>query len=207
MTYRDIVRAGYDEIGARYHDWSHRSATRRKYVGRVLDRLPPGSTVVDLGCGPGDPATRLLSERHHVLGVDLSAAQLRLARRLAPSAALVQADVCAFELARGSVDAVVSFYVLGHLPAGSHAPLVASIARWLRPGGLLLTSAPLSAQEGVEPDWLGVPMFFGGIGRQATEQAVAAAGLDLESVEEVPEDEGNGRVVSFLWVTAARRPY
>jgi hypothetical protein len=50
-------------------------------------------------------------------------------------------------------------------------------------------------------------MFFGGIGRQATERAVAAAGLDLESVEEVPEDEGNGRVVSFLWVTAARRSY
>jgi hypothetical protein len=65
----------------------------------------------------------------------------------------------------------------------------------------------LSAQEGVEPDWLGVPKFLGGHGRQATERAVAAAGLDLESVEEVPEDEGDGRVVSFLWVTAARRPY
>lgn len=199
---RRIVRAGYDRIGEGYHAWSHESPVRLGLVQEVLDRLPPGSTVLDLGCGPGDPVTRLLSEQHVVLGVDLSMGQLRLARRLAPDASLVQADLTDVAFAPGSVDAVVSFYALGHLPSREHAPLLARIASWLRPGGLLLTSAPLQPGDGVEDGWLGVPMFFGGIGTDATLEAVTAAGLTVESAREIPEDEGEDRVVAFLWVTA-----
>ena len=202
--YRRIVQSGYDVIGERYHAWSHASETRLRFAGAVIDRLPSGSTVVDLGCGPGDPATRLLAERHQVLGVDLSMSQLRLARRLAPAASLVQADLCDLALASGSVDAVVSFYALGHLPSVAHAPLMRRIGEWLRPGGLVLTSAPLVAGDDVEEGWLGVPMFFGGIGVQPMVDAVTGAGLTLERAEQVPEDEGAGKVVSFLWVTATK---
>jgi len=101
-----------------------------------------------------------------------------------------------------SVDAVVSFYALGHVPAERHAPLFEAIARWLRPGGLLLTSAPVGSGEVTDPDWLGVPMFFGGIGEEATLRAVAGAGLRLERLEIV---EGGGHLVRFLWLVA-RRP-
>jgi cyclopropane fatty-acyl-phospholipid synthase-like methyltransferase len=199
-----VVRAGYDEIGERYHAWSHASEVRLGFVHEVLDRLAPESTVVDLGCGPGDPATRLFSEAHHVLGVDVSEGQLRIAQRLAPRAVLVQADVTELALRPGSVDAVVSFFALGHLPGEAHAPLLARIGEWLRPGGLLLTSAPLQPGDDPDSDWLGVPMFFGGIGVDATLEAVAAAGLDVEQARVVGEDEGEGRVVEFLWVTATK---
>lgn len=202
---REVVRRGYDEIGERYHAWSHRSEVRLGYVRQVLDRLAPDSAVVDLGCGPGDPATRMFSEAgHRVLGVDLSAGQLRVARRLAPRAALVQADVTELALRPGSVDAVVSFFALGHLPSAAHAPLLGRIGSWLRPGGLLLTNAPLTPGDGQDGDWLGVPMFFGGIGVDATLAAVAAAELDVEEARVVGEDEGEGRVVEFLWVTATK---
>ncbi|MGH8895013.1 MAG: class I SAM-dependent methyltransferase [Actinomycetes bacterium] len=201
---RRVVRSGYDAIGERYHDCSHRNPTRLGMVQGVLDRLPAGSTVVDLGCGPGDPATRLLAERHRVLGVDLSMSQLRIARRLAPTSGLVQADLLDLALAPRSVDAVVSFYALGHLPAHAHQPLLRRIAGWLRPGGLLVTSALLTAGDAVEDDWLGVPMFFGGIGAQATLEAAANAGLMVEHAVEIPEDEGDGRTVAFLWLTATK---
>jgi cyclopropane fatty-acyl-phospholipid synthase-like methyltransferase len=199
-----VVQRGYDEIGSAYHDWSHASPVRLRFVATVLDRLSPGSRVVDLGCGPGDPATRLLSEQHVVLGVDVSMAQLQLARRLAPRASLVAADITTFHLAPASVDAVVSFFALGHLPPRTHADLMVRIASWLRPGGLLVTSAPLTAGDDVEDGWLGVPMYFGGIGEEAMLAAVSAAGLVLESAERVGEDEGEGRIVEFLWVTATR---
>lgn len=202
---RDVVRAGYDAIGERYHSWSHASAVRLGFVERVLERLPSGSTVVDLGCGPGDPATRLLSERHHVVGVDLSEGQLRIARRLAPRAALVQADLADLSLRPSSVDAVVSFYALGHLASELHVPLITRIGGWLRPAGLLLTSAPLTPGDDVDDDWLGVRMPFGGIGAEATLAAVEAAGMTVELAEVVGEDEGEGRTVEFLWVTAVKR--
>jgi SAM-dependent methyltransferase len=201
----DVVRSGYDQIGTRYRDWSAAGEVRLRWLGYLLDALPAGGVVVDLGCGPGEPVTRRLAERHRVLGVDASAEQLRLARSAAPTALLVQADMARFSLRAESVDAVASFYALGHVPAGQHAPLFAAIARWLRPGGLLLTSTPVGAGDGIDPDWLGVPMFFDGIGEAATRRAVTDAGLRMEEFEVVDEDEGDGHVVTFLWVVA-RKP-
>jgi len=201
----DIVRSGYDKIGSRYRDWSSAGAVRLHWVTRLLDELGPDSLVVDLGCGPGEPATRLHAERHRVIGVDASLVQLSLAHEAVPNAMLVHADMTCFALRRSSVDAVASFYAFGHLPSHRHAPLFASVARWLRPGGVLLASTPLDAGNDTEPDWLGVEMFFGGIGEEATRNAVREAGLRLESLQTIEEDEGDGRLVQFNWVVA-RKP-
>lgn len=201
----DAVRLGYDRIGSRYREWSAAGPVRLQWVARLLEELRPGSMILDLGCGSAEPATRLLSERHRVIGVDASFGQLSLARGAAPNAMLVQADMTRLALQNSTVDAVASFYALGHVPSHLHAPLFASIARWLRPGGVLLTSTPVGAGDGIEPNWLGVDMFFGGIGEQATREAVSAAGLQLETFEAVEEDEGEGRVVRFNWLIA-RKP-
>jgi SAM-dependent methyltransferase len=200
----EIVRQGYDVIGPRYRDWSSHSPVRLAQVARLLARLPPDALVLELGCGSGEPATRLISAQHRVIGVDASHPQLRLAGQAAPSALLVQADMTRLCLQPGSLDAVVSFYALGHLPSSRHAPLFREVARWLRPGGLLFTSAPVGAGEG-EEDWLGVRMFFGGIGEAATREAVLQAGLVPDDLSAIPEDEGDGKIVSFLWLVA-RKP-
>jgi len=42
--------------------------------------------VIDLGCGSGILARHRLAHGHQVLGIDASAAMLRLARRVAPEA-------------------------------------------------------------------------------------------------------------------------
>jgi hypothetical protein len=47
-------------------------------------------------------------------------------------------------------------------------------------------------------------MYFGGIGGQATIAAVDAAGLVLDDTQVVAEDESDGRLVRFLWLTAHR---
>ncbi len=200
-----VVRAGYDAIGKRYRDWSHASPVRLHWVDRLLRELPPDSLVVDLGCGPGEPATRLLAERHRVLGVDASLAQLRLAQQAAPTATLLQADMTRLPLRAGSVDAVASFYALGHVPADRHARLLTSISEWLRPGGLLLTSAPLIAGDSRTDDWLGVPMFFGGIGEVMTQAALATTPLVVREWQVVDEDEGDGHTVQFLWLLAQKQ--
>jgi SAM-dependent methyltransferase len=196
-----IVREGYDALGERYHELSHATPTRVSYVERLLARLAPGSLVLELGSGPGDPATRMLAERHRVVAVDLSWRQIEIARGHAPGASFVQADLTRLAVRPGSLDAIASFYVLGHVPQREHAPLLTRLGSWLRPGGVLVTSVPRSAFEGTEEGWLGLrEMFFGGIGRDATVAALEAGGLAVESVDDV--DEGDGE--RFLWVTATR---
>jgi SAM-dependent methyltransferase len=199
----DVVRRGYDRLGPAYRDWSADVSVRLTWLAKLMARLPSDSLVVDLGCGPGEPVTRTLTESHRVVGVDASHVQLLLAREAAPSAALVHADMTQLAIRPYSVDAVASFYALGHIPPERHVPLFESIGNWLRPGGWLLTSAPIGSGED-RSEWLGVPMYWGGIGPDATRQAVIQAGLILDEREIVPEDEGDGHVVKFLWLLAQK---
>ena len=103
------------------------SPTRLHFVRLLLRELKPGSLVVELRCGPGEPATRMLAAEHVVLAFDASVGQLRLAREAAPTAALVQADMGRLSLRAASTDAVASFYALGHLPSHEHAPFLLTV--------------------------------------------------------------------------------
>ena len=81
-----------------YLSWGRRveDDPRARFVEEFSRRLPEGAQVLDLGCGAGVPSTQLLAERFRVVGVDISQAQLRLARENVPQASFIQADL--FEL-------------------------------------------------------------------------------------------------------------
>jgi SAM-dependent methyltransferase len=165
---RDLVRRGYDTISRAYRgdhsepDGSTAEDTSR-YAGWVADLarlIPPAARVVDLGCGAGIPATRELNDRGlRVIGVDFSAVQLRRARRLVPGASLVQADMTDLQLAPASVDAVVSFYALIHVPLADQQTLFPRIRNWLRPGGYFLAIVGADRWTGTEA-YLGADMFW-----------------------------------------------
>ena len=59
---------------------------RRRLVDWVAETagVAPGSTVVDVGCGPGSAARAAANRGAHVIGVDPSPAMLRLAERFTP---------------------------------------------------------------------------------------------------------------------------
>jgi SAM-dependent methyltransferase len=101
---RRIVESGYNSSARRYLEWSARIADdpRLRFLGELTDRLDDGADVLDLGCGAGVPCTALLAERHDVLGVDLSAAQLDLARRNVPGARFEKADMAEVSFPDGS---------------------------------------------------------------------------------------------------------
>jgi len=106
-----IVEAGYDVMAVQYLDCMEAAGEdlRLRFLNELQLRLDDGSDVVDLGCGAGEPCTRLLAERHSVLGVDVSATQLALAAKNAPTARLVKADFSELDLPADSVDAVTAF--------------------------------------------------------------------------------------------------
>ena len=207
MDPKRIVADGYDAIAERYFAWSDArpSATRRAWLARALELIPGGSEVLDLGCGAGVPMTAALAAGRYVTGVDLSARQIDLARAAVPDATFIQADMTTLDRPPRSLDAVVAFYSLTHVPRAELPSLLAAIHGWLRPGGLFIAS--LGAQDGpdeVEPDWLGAPMFFSHHGAKKNRALVRRVGFELLEavVEEEPEDR---HAALFLWVVA-RRP-
>jgi ubiquinone/menaquinone biosynthesis C-methylase UbiE len=86
----------------------------------LLDALAPtrGRSVIDVGTGTGRAAIGLAEAGASVIGVDASAAMLRVARDKAAGAAVPMpvgiADAHALPFATGSVDAVVCLRLLMH---------------------------------------------------------------------------------------------
>jgi SAM-dependent methyltransferase len=204
MDPKRIVADGYDTMAERYLAWSDLkpSPTRRRYLAVALELIPPGSDVLDLGCGAGIPMTAALAEGRAVTGVDLSSTQLAMARRNVPGATFLQADMTALTFEPASFDAVVAFYSLTHVPRDEQAELLGHIRSWLRPGGIFLASMGADDEPGdVEPDWLGVDMYFSHFGARANRRLVESAGLVVERSELAiePEDRHDAR---FLWIVA-----
>ena len=203
-----IVQRGYDAIAERYVAWSgdRPSSTRQRSLDLVLAELPPAAEILELGCGAGVPMTAALAEHHRVQGVDISARQIALAIRNVPAATFQQADMAAIDFPEGSFDAVVAFYALTHLPREEQGPLLESIARWLRPGGLFFATMGARADAGtVESDWLGAPMYFSHHDAATNRRLVETAGLTV-MLADVEAEEEDGRLVEFLWVMARKPP-
>ena len=202
-----IVARGYDRIAERYAAWAGqvRVEERERYTRVLLDGVPTGAPVLELGCGTGLPTTKRLAGRFAVTAVDLSARHVELARRNVPDATIIHGDMTALHLPEASFAAVAAFYSITHVPREEHARLLGQIARWLRPGGLLVAALGARAAAGaVEEDWLGAPMYFSHYDAETNRRLVERAGLEIASARVETADE-DGVSTPFLWVVA-RKP-
>lgn len=198
-----LVAAGYDAMADTWERWSAQITDdpRFEWLERLDSLLRDGAQVVELGCGNGTRETRALAARFELTGVDLSAEQLRRARERVPAATFVHADLTEIEFDEGSLDAVCAFYVLNHVPRELLPGLFARIHRWLRPGGLLLTTLGAGDLDGWEGEWLGVRMYFSGHDPARNRELLAAFELVDDEVVTIHEPEGD---VAFHWILARR---
>lgn len=107
--------------------------------------LAAGKRVLDAACGEGYGSALVAQAAAHVIGVDVDqptvdAARLRYAGR--DNLEFVQSSVTRLPLPDASVDFIVSFETIEHLPAPDQPAMIAEFARVLKPGGMLLLSSP-----------------------------------------------------------------
>jgi ubiquinone/menaquinone biosynthesis C-methylase UbiE len=199
-----IVEQSYDQVATQHaHLEDGDRWPRAQWLEKLLRALPPGSSLLDLGCGSGDPAGILIAQRHHVTGVDLSREQINCARRNVPSGIFLHADAASIRFPDASFDAVISFYTLEHIPRAEHAALLASIHCWLRSGGLLLLSLEAGEAEGMVGEWQGVPMFFSCFDPEIMVQMTRVAGFEIvETAVETQIEQDTD--IPYLWVLARK---
>ena len=79
-----IVRQGYDKLSYDYRADStpddHQDYA--EWIQLLVDRLPHRASILDIGCGCGLPATKLLAEHFDVTGIDFSEVQIKRAKGL-----------------------------------------------------------------------------------------------------------------------------
>ncbi|WP_426509118.1 class I SAM-dependent DNA methyltransferase [Dactylosporangium sp. McL0621] len=140
--WRNDTRASYDTVATSYADLVRDALTNDAYLRATLDLfaalLPPGARVADVGCGPGHVTAYLHAAGVDAFGIDLSPAMVDLARTTHPALAFEVGDMTGLDLPAASLDGVIAFWSLIHIPDDLVPQVLAHFHRVLRPGGRLL---------------------------------------------------------------------
>lgn len=134
-----VCQAAYDEHAAEYARLL--DPTLAGVVERLVElaEAQPGTRLLDLATGTGAVARAAALRGAAVVGVDVSAAMLGVARELSPGVEFRLADAHALPFEEGGFDVVACGLALSHF----HEPLTAlgETLRVLRDGGELVASA------------------------------------------------------------------
>jgi phosphatidylethanolamine/phosphatidyl-N-methylethanolamine N-methyltransferase len=129
------------------------SSVARKRATVLVNRLP-GRNVLEVGVGTGLALPRYTPDKR-IVGIDLSADMLALARRrvadlgLRNVDGLLEMDAEATEFADGQFDTAVAMFVASVVP--NPRRLLAELRRVVRPGGNILFVNHFAAEGG--PRW------------------------------------------------------
>lgn len=139
----DAVRL-YDAFAGNYDRSFDEHPMRIAYERLVWDRLQPllpdaGGTIVDVGCGTGRHAERLLRQGRRVVGIEPSPSmQDVLDAKLSglPGWSLIRGPMEDAEVDEGSADVVMAIGSIQY--ASDPAAMTRRFLRWLRPRGVIV---------------------------------------------------------------------
>jgi SAM-dependent methyltransferase len=190
------VRRSYDRVAEAYADHLF-----DELVGKPLDRalldcfaeqVRGLGTVADVGCGPGQVARYLAECGLPVVGVDLSAEMVAVARRLNPAIPFRQGNMLQLDAEDGAWGGIVAFYAVVHLSPDEVSLALREFRRVLRPGGLLLLAFHVGREVVHRDELWGVPVAldFRFFETAAIERRLEEAGFAVEArVERRPYPE------------------
>jgi SAM-dependent methyltransferase len=223
---KTIVEQAYDNLADWYLTWiDDQHSPRERYANKVLENLqtsptPPSSSpktttkpsqpyILELGCGPGIPITRLLLSRGaRVLANDISSNQITLAKTHCPpppntTIEFIISDMTTLTISPRTLDGAICFFTLFHLPRAEQKSMLAKILSWLKPGGLLVINFATVDDEAIYGEMMGHGIFWSSFSVEENRAMVEGVGFVVEC-EEVLASEADGGV-EFQWVAARRR--
>ena len=189
---------GYESISAEWLARRGNSQTRSNAIGVKEVRtwakaLPHGSSVIDLGCGPGFPLTAVLVEEGlQVFGVDGSPSFVAAFQHNLPGTPIVCESVLESRFFDRTFDAVLSIGLIFLLKAEEQHRLIRRFADALVPGGRLLFTS--TAQPHVWNDLM-TGMESISLGGEEYRRHLSAVGLSVTSEY---EDEGQNHYFEAL---------
>lgn len=142
---RDVFK-NYDIIA----DWFSKNRSKdlmeKPYLDRLIDHIPAGSRILDLGCGTGDPIYRYLQYKgFSVCGVDASRAMLEIANKNFPEGEFLLQDMRELNLGE-KFEAIIAWHSFFHLSQQEQREMFPLFKKHLKAGGLLLFTS--GAEEG-----------------------------------------------------------
>jgi SAM-dependent methyltransferase len=155
------IGASYDAVAQDYAAAFAGELAAKPFDRALLDDFAAACSgrVFDVGCGAAGHVTRYLADRGaDVVGVDVSAASIEVARAREPALRFEVADMRDLPAADSALAGLVAFYSVIHLPRDQVPVALAEFGRVLRSGGVLLVSMHGGSGEIQSDEWFGRPV-------------------------------------------------
>jgi SAM-dependent methyltransferase len=143
MDEADRIIGLYERHARAFDATRGQSLIERPWLERFLALMPPGASVLDLGCGAGEPIARhLIAAGYTVTGVDSSPTMIALCESRFPDARWLVADMRTLSLGR-RFDGLLAWDSSFHLRADDQRAMFAIFRNHAAPGAaLMFTSGP-----------------------------------------------------------------
>ncbi len=178
-----------------------RSLMKKAWLDRFARRLPPGATLLDVGCGSGEPIARYLAHAGFAItGIDSSPSLIAIARARFPAAEWMVADMRALALGR-RFHGVVAWDSFFHLTMDEQRAMFTRFAAHALPGAPLLFTSGSSEGEAIGA-WRGEPLYHASLAAAEYERLLEANGFSVQA-HRADDPECGGHTV---WLAIADAP-
>lgn len=141
------TQAVYDANAASYDKARSRTLHEARWLARFGAAVPRKGSVLDLGCGAGEPiASWLIAEGFALTGVDFSGAMLDIARARWPENDWREGDMRRLDLGR-RFDGIIAWNSFFHLTQDEQRACLPRLAAHLNKGGTLMVTVGPDAGE------------------------------------------------------------
>lgn len=150
----------YDLVAEEYYRLFHDEMNCKEYDRLLLDQFAANfdrrSRLCDAGCGPAGHIGRYLFDKGlNIYGSDISPRCIEIARRTNPAMQFRTENLLQMNTPDASLDGLISYYSIIHLPKQSQSTIFREFNRVLKPGGKLLIVVKQGETEGYIHELLG----------------------------------------------------
>jgi len=141
-NYDDATCKSYDKIFEWFDQSRSKNLIEKEYLDLVIQHVPAGS-VLDLGCGAGEPLARFFIENgYFVTGIDGSQKMIELCHKRFPGENFFVADMRGLNLKK-KFEVIIAWDSFFHLSRDDQRLMFAVFESHIKPGGILIfTSGP-----------------------------------------------------------------
>ena len=162
MTAHDRIVGLYEDNAAAWDRMRGRDLHEAPWLDRFLGQVPAGGSILDIGCGMGEPVARYFAERGYaVTGVDSSASLIAMARSRFPAHRWIAADMRLLDLGC-RFDGLIAWHSFFHLSPEDQRAMFARFGAHAKPGSPLMFTSGAEHGETLG-EWQNEPLYHGSL--------------------------------------------
>lgn len=194
------IEHAYDAAAREFENKFSDYAEYIKQVTKFAELFPKGSSLLDIGCGPGLNAKIFAQKKLSVTGFDISPEMIKLARKNCPSGDFLVSSVEEFST-DVKFDGICLSFIIVHLKTSDAVSLLNRLSRFVKPDGKVYISFMTGRESGYESaSFSKNKIFFNYFEKEFIISCLEKNGFRLFSSDTASYEESDGSTTEELFL-------